>query len=153
MTGDPDISQDYTQVGPTWLSVSWRQTTGRVGTGGQGNCLTGGNNCQGTFQGETVSGVASNVQHQIYVADPLASSPMVGSTLGTSSKSYPALGQTGPFTLWFRHTAVDKDHIVLLRDSVQSSGNRTKVIYCGNSPGSGAAALRNAFVNGCAEGP
>ena len=38
----------------------------------------GGSNCSGTFQGETVSGVTSNVQQATYMADPLGSIPMVG---------------------------------------------------------------------------
>ena len=40
---------------------------------------------------------------------------------------------------------------MLIRDSVQSSGNRTKAIYCGNSPGQGAKALENAIRDGCAK--
>ena len=40
---------------------------------------------------------------------------------------------------------------MLIRDSVQSSGNRTRAIYCGNSPGQGAAALANAIRDGCAK--
>jgi hypothetical protein len=100
-----------------------------------------------------VSGVASDIQQQIYMADPLGSVPLVGTTVSTASTStsFPALGSTGPFSITFRNTAVDRDHIVLIRDSVQSSGNRTRAIYCGNSPGMGAAALENAIRDGCAK--
>ena len=38
--------QNYDQVGPTYLKVSWRQTTGTIGSGGQANCAAGGTNCQ-----------------------------------------------------------------------------------------------------------
>ncbi len=138
------FSQDYTQVGMSLLSVSWRQTSGKVGNK---NC-TAGNPCTGTFQGETVSGV-SNVQHAIYMSDPLTSVPLTGTSLNLSARSFPAQGQTGAFTITFQHTAVDPDHIVLIRDSVQSSGNRTRAIWCGNGPGKGAAALGNAIRDGC----
>ncbi len=87
------------------------------------------------------------------MADPLASVPLVGTSIGLASTttSYPALGSTGAFSITLQHTAVDPNHIVLIRDSVQSSGNRTRAIYCGNSPGQGAAALANAIRYGCAK--
>jgi Flp pilus assembly protein TadG len=139
------FSQDYDEVGATYLSVSWEQTSGQV----NGKNCPQNNNCRGTFQGETVNGVGSDIQQQFYMADPLASVPMIGTNITTSSRSYPALGSSGSFSITFQHTAVDPDHIVLIRDSVQSSGNRTRAIYCGNSPGQGAAALANAIRYGC----
>ena len=142
------FTQDYTQVGETYFSVSWQQTTGRVGDGSNGNCLTGGSNCSGPFQGETVSGVTGNIQQKTFMADPLLSTPMVGASTTLATTSFAAGGQTGPFSITFNHTAVDKDHVVLIRDSVQGSGNRTLAIWCGG-PNSGAASLEAAIVNGC----
>ena len=71
-----------------------------------------------------------------------------------AGRSFPALGSTGPFSITFQHTAVDKNHVVLIRDSGRSAparGNRTRSIYCGNSPGQGAQALENAIKDGCAK--
>ena len=112
------FTQDYTQVGKTYFSVSWTQTTGMIGNKTCPNAA-----CSGAFQGETVSGVASNVQQATYMADPLGSVPMVGNSTSLPTTSYPAGGQTGAFTISFVHNAVDKEHVVLIRDSVQSSGN------------------------------
>ena len=151
VTGDPDISQDYTQVGPTYFSVDWHQTSGQMGTSPPRNCPAHAS-CSGTFEGETVSGVADDIQQATYMNDPLSSSPLVATSVSTPTTSFPALGSTGPFTVSFTHTALDKEHIVLLRDSVQGSGNRTKAIYCGNPPGKGASALGNAIRDGCAKG-
>jgi hypothetical protein len=151
LSGSATYTQDYTQVGPTYFSVSWRQTTGRVGTGGQGNCANNGNNCQGTFQGETAGG-SSFVQQMTYVSDPVGSYPMVGSSTSLPTTSFPAGGQTGAFTVSFSHTAIDKDHVVLIRDSGSfgpGTGNRTRSIWCGNGPGGGAAALANGIRDGC----
>ena len=109
----------------------------------------------GTFQGETVSGVSDDIQQQFYTADPLASVPLVATSVTPAAgRSFPALGSTGSFTITFQHTAVDKNHVVLIRDSGSfgpGSGNRTRSIYCGNSPGQGAAALTNAIKDGCAK--
>ena len=147
--------QNYDQVGPTYLKVSWRQTTGTIGSGGQANCAAGGTNCRGTFQGETVSGVSDDIQQQFYTSDPLASVPLVATSVTpVAGRSFPALGSTGSFTITFQHTAVDKNHVVLIRDSGSfgpGTGNRTRSIYCGNSPGQGAAALTNAIKDGCAK--
>ena len=142
--------QNYDQVGPTYLKVSWRQVTGQVGST---NCATG--NCSGTFEGETVSGVSDDIQQQFYTSDPLASVPLVATSVTPAAgRSFPALGSTGPFSVTFQHTAVDKDHVVLIRDSGSfgpGTGNRTRSIYCGNSPGQGAQALENAIKDGCAK--
>ena len=137
------FTQDYTQVGSTYFSVSWTQTTGKIGNKTCPNAA-----CSGTFQGETVSGVAGNVQQATYMADPLGSIPMVGNSTSLPTTSYPAGGQTGQFTISFTHTAVDKEHVVLIRDSVQSSGNRTLAVWCGG-PNSGANSLEDAIINGC----
>ena len=108
----------------------------------------------GTFQGETVSGVSDDIQQQFYTSDPLASVPLVATSVTPAAgRSFPALGSTGSFTITFQHTAVDKNHVVLIRDSGSfgpGTGNRTRSIYCGNSPGQGAAALTNAIKDGCA---
>ena len=85
------------------------------------------------------------------MADPLGSTPLVSTLLSLPNRSYPKGGSTGGFTIKFTHTAVDKEHTVLIRDSVQSSGNRTSAIYCGNSPGKGSAALGNGIRLGCAK--
>jgi Putative Flp pilus-assembly TadE/G-like len=150
---NPTLIQDYDQVGPTYFSVSWEQTSGRVGSGGAGNCASGGNNCKGTFQGETAGG-SPTVQQMAYVADPLASVPLTATSTSLTTTSFPALSQTGPFTISFTHTALDKEHVVLIRDSGSfgpGTGNRTRSIYCGNSPGGGAAALQNGIEQGCAK--
>lgn len=144
----PAVSQDYTQTGPTWLRVDWRQLSGRVGSGSKGNCATGGSNCSGQFQGETVTGVGGNVQQQFYTDDPLGSTPLVATSLSLPSRSFPALGSTGSFTITFTHTGLDQESIVLMRDSVQNSGNRTRAIWCGGSSG-GANEIEEAFVTGC----
>ena len=93
----------------------------------------------GTFQGETVSGVSDDIQQQFYTSDPLASVPLVATSVTpVAGRSFPALGSTGSFTITFQHTAVDKNHVVLIRDSGSfgpGTGNRTRSIYCGNSPG------------------
>jgi hypothetical protein len=148
VSGAPNISQDYTQVGRTWFSVSWRQTTGQVGSGGNSNCASGGNNCNGTFQGETVSGVSSFVQHMTYTDDPLSSTPLTATSKSLATTSFPASGSTGAFTLSFSHTGVDQEGIVIMRDSVQSSGNRTNAIWCGGAS-NGAKEIEEAFVGGC----
>jgi hypothetical protein len=144
--------QNYDQVGPTYLKVSWHQLTGNVGSGGQSNCPNG-SNCSGTFQGETVSGVSDDIQQQFYTSDPLASVPLVATSVTPAAgRSFPALGQTGPFSITFQHTAIDKNDVVLIRDSGSfgpGTGNRTRSIYCGNSPGQGAQALENAIKLGC----
>ena len=154
VTPSAGFSQDYTQVGTTWFRVDWTQLSGRVtSSGAPGNCASGGALCvDEQFQGETVSGVGGNVQHALYMADPLASNPLVGAPTTLPTTSFAALGSTGTFTLTFQNTAIDKNHIVLIRDSVQASGNRTKAIWCGNPPGQGAAALQDAVDNGCAKG-
>ena len=141
------FTQDYTQVGETYFKVSWNQTTGRVGTGSNGNCASGGSNCSGTFQGEPAGGT-QDIQQKTFMADPLLSTPMVGSSTTLPTTSFPALGQTGPFTITFQHQSVDKEHVVLIRDSVQGSGNRTLAVWCG-AGSSGASALEAAIVNGC----
>ena len=144
---NPARSQNYDQVGPTYLKVSWHQLTGKV----SGNDCPGAGSCSGTFQGEQAGGT-QDIQQQFYMSDPLASAPLVGTSVNPAAgRSFPALGSTGPFSIAFQHTAVDKDHVVLLRESVQSSGNRTKAVYCGNSPGQGAKALENAIKDGCAK--
>jgi hypothetical protein len=151
---NPARIQDYVNVGPTYVSVAWKQTTGRVGNGSQGNCAAGGSNCSGNFQGET-AGPSSTVQQMFYTADPVGSTPLVATSTSLTTNSFPALGDTGPFTVSFTHTAIDKEHVVLIRDSGSfgpGTGNRTRSIYCGNNPGSGAAALQNAIENGCAKG-
>ena len=112
-------------------------------------------NCSGTFQGETVSGVSDDIQQQFYTSDPLASVPLVATSVSPAAgRSFPALGSTGSFVITFQHTAVDKNHVVLIRDSGSfgpGTGNRTRSIYCGNSPGQGAQALENAIKDGCAK--
>ena len=91
---------------------------------------------------ETVSGVSDDIQQQFYTSDPLASVPLVATAVTPAAgRSFPALGNTGPFSISFQHTAVDKNHVVLIRDSGSfgpGTGNRTRSIYCGNSPGQGA---------------
>ena len=128
---------------------------GNVGSGGQAELRQRGSNCSGTFQGETVSGVSDDIQQQFYTSDPLASVPLVATSVNPAAgRSFPALGSTGSFSITFQHTAVDKNHVVLIRDSGSfgpGTGNRTRSIYCGNSPGQGAAALENAIKDGCAK--
>ncbi len=140
------FTQDYTQVGRTYFSVSWTQTTGKIGSKTCPNAA-----CSGTFQGETVSGEAADVQQATYMADPLGSTPMIGASTTLPTNSYPAGGQTAAFTVTFTHQSVDMEHVVLIRDSVQSSGNRTLAVWCGG-PNGGASALSDAIENGCQKG-
>ena len=65
-----------------------------------------------------MSGVSHDIQQQFYTADPLASVPLVATSVSPAAgRSFPALGSTGPFAITFQHTAVDKNHVVLIRDS------------------------------------
>jgi hypothetical protein len=150
-----DRLQSYTQVGATYFSVAWKRTVGLVGST---NCATGGG-CTGNFPGQTI-GSRTNVQQAIYVADPVASTPLAAAELVTGGStpitgSYAGLGgTTGSFTIRLTHNAVlNTAFVSLLRESVQSTGNRTRAIYCGNSagPGGGTPALENAIEEGCAK--
>jgi hypothetical protein len=151
--------QSYTQTGASYFSVSWRRTVGFVGST---NCASGAG-CSGTFPGETVTGAGrnvANVQQAIYVADPVASTPLASTELVSSGTtpitgSYGGLGgTTGQFTIRLTHNAVlNTAFVSLLRESVQSTGNRTRAIFCGNSsgPGGGTPALQNGIEDGCAK--
>jgi Flp pilus assembly protein TadG len=154
VTNPTTVSQDYTQVGQMMFRVRWEQTTGQVGGT---NCAGPSGPCTGTFLANTVQDQygnnVANVQHQTYMHDPLAAVPLVAAELGFSNSIRGQINQVSPsFNITLTHTAVDQDHIVIFRDSVQSSGNRTRAIWCGNPPGQGAAALEDAIVNGCAKG-
>jgi hypothetical protein len=137
--------QDYTQVGRTYFSVSWTQSTGKIGSK---NCPDPA--CSGNFQGETVVGQANNVQQATYVADPLGSAPMTGSSTNLPTNSFPAGGMTPGFTVTFTHQAVDMEHIILIRDSVNGPGGdkRTLAVWCGGGS-SGASSLQEAIEDGC----
>lgn len=145
-TTGPPRSGNFNQVGEIYFRVNWVQTSGTV----QGrNCAV--QLCSGTFRGTQPAGTSfTNAQHGTFVDDPLTSVPLVSAELAleNSIRGENAV-TTGPFTINLTHTAIDQDHVVLIRDSVQSSGNRTRAIYCGNSPGQGNAALTNAVINGC----
>ena len=86
--------------------------------------------------------MSSDIQQQTYVADPIDSTPLTGTPLSLATRSFPALGQTGSFTISFTHEAIDKDHVVIIRRSVQSSGNRTFAIYCGQLARTGRGSAR-----------
>jgi hypothetical protein len=64
------------------------------------------------------------------------------------SNSYPGDGPNLPaFTIELTNYGIDQQRTILIRDSVQNTGNRTHAIDCGQ--GNGNSALRNAVVNGC----
>ncbi len=128
------LAQDYTQVGQTFFSVSWRQTTGTIG--GRPCASTG---CSGVFEGETVPGAADDVQQATYVADPLGSMPMTGSSTTLATTSFPALGSTGPFTISFANTALDQEHVVPVSDT----GPGWDAVWCGGG------GLGSAITGGC----
>ena len=139
-------SQDYTQVGAHRLRVRWEKTTGKVGSQ---NC-TPGNPCTGTFLSEQ----PANWQHQFYVHDPLNSNPLFKAELlntgaGTPIQNSWAAGgpDTTGFTIDVTNYGVDQTHIITVRESVQSSGNRTFTVNCGQ--GGGASSLRDAIRDGC----
>ena len=100
--------------------------------------------CSGTFQGKARL-AAGRPRHPAAVLHgrPAGSVPLIGELDRPAARrrSFPALGSTGPFTITFQHTAVDKEHVVLIRDSVQSSGNRTRRSDCGTRPSRRAGAL------------
>ena len=122
VTGDPRRSRRTTRrSGATWLQrVAGSRPSGRVGDGGQSETARGGSNCSGTFQGETVSGVGATSSTR--PTWPIRSARPRSSRRSLSlahRPRIPALGQTGAFTISFTHTGVDKERIVLLRESVQ----------------------------------
>jgi Flp pilus assembly protein TadG len=148
-----DRSQSYTQTGQTFFSVAWERNVGMVGST---NCAGPSGPCTGTFQGEAASGHA-DVQQATFVADPVTSTPLATAELLQSGStpivgSYSALTATEPFTIRLSvNSVLNEAFISLLRESVQGTGNRTRAIYCGNAPGSGAAALEEAIRSGCAK--
>jgi Putative Flp pilus-assembly TadE/G-like len=162
VSGSTSISQDYTQVGLQQITATWTMTSGTLTSGtiddGSKNgktCTTGkpcvcttGSPCIGDFE----TNIPGNVVHATYIADPVNSSPIYSAELLSGSTPMPNSiaadgGPTGPFTVVLVNNGVDKDHIVLIRDSVQASGNRTMAIDCGQ--GNGASKLDAAIQNGC----
>lgn len=141
------VTGDYTQVGQHRLKVRWEQTSGKVGA----KTCTPAAPCTGTFlSNESPSG--SNVQHSTYLADPLNSNPLFSAELMSGGapmqNSWAASGpDTGPFKVVVTNLGVDQDHVVTIRDSVQSSGNRTATVDCGQ--GNGTSGLQDAILNGC----
>ncbi len=90
--------------------------------------------------------------HATYVADPVNSSPLYYAELLSGISPMPNSiaadgGPTGPFKVVVVNNGVDQDHTVLIRGSVQGTGNRTLTINCGQ--GNGASGLRTAIENGC----
>ena len=55
--------------------------------------------------------------------------------------SRPAAGPAGRSRSTFTNVGVDKEHVVLIRDSVQGSGNRTLAIGCGWQSNGASGAL------------
>jgi Flp pilus assembly protein TadG len=162
LSGSTSVSQDYTQVGQQLITASWTMTSGQLTTGtiddgskkgksctASKPCLcTSSNPCKGDFETD----VPGNVVHSTYVADPVNSSPLYYSELLSGSTPMPNSiaadgGPTGPFKVVLVNSGVDEGHIVLIRDSVQASGNRTMAIDCGQ--GNGASKLSAAIQNGC----
>lgn len=134
------LSQDYTQVGQTFFRVSWRQTTGTV----NGQACNPGMPCSGTFQGETVSGVADDIQQATYVADPLGSTPLISTSTTLPTTSFPRFGSTGPFTISVSTTGLDETRVTLVRDTTPD----WNAIGCGGTGGLGAT-VESAISNGC----
>ena len=144
VSGSTSYSQDYTQVGRHRLRVRWEKTTGQVGA----QVCTSGSPVQGTFLSEQTS----NWQHAIYLSDTLNSNPLFSAELlsgGSPMQNSWAAGgpDTGGFTIDVKSLGVDQDHIMTVRESVQSSGNRNFTINCGQ--GGGASSLRDAIRDGC----
>jgi hypothetical protein len=142
--------QSYTNVGPHWLRVSWRKTSGRIGNR---NCTTG-NPCTGVFEsGPCGSGCDETILQQTYVADPVSSAPIMTAELvdGTGtpiSNSYAADGpDRGAFTVDLTNYGIEQQRTVLIRDWDGAIGNRNYAVDCGQ--GVGTNQLRNAVRNGC----
>jgi Flp pilus assembly protein TadG len=158
--GSTTISQDYSQVGPQEITVSWTMTSGSL-TSGKSNgtactakkpcvCTTGAP-CGGPFETDLDIGGVSDVVHQAYIADPVNSSPLYYAELLSGSSTLPNSiasdgGPVGPFKVVLVNNGVDQEHIVLIRKAVQGSGNRTLAINCGQGKGGG---LDSAIENGC----
>jgi hypothetical protein len=150
------FAEDYTQVGQIFLAVDWEQTSGTI----NGRTCTATPPppnpaaCQGTFPGETLDdqwgSTLTDVQHMTYMADPLASTPLVAAELSLENSLRGQLDESATFDIQLTHTALDQEHLVVFHDSVQASGNRTKSIWCGNG-NEGAQALEDAVANGCAK--
>lgn len=146
-------SQSYTEVGLQNLTVSWKQTSGKVG----GKSCKVNNPCTGTFKsGACGSGCDETVAHATYVADPVNSNPLMsaelthgaGSPIQNSYSYDPAqLVDVAGFTIDLRTYGIDQQHAMLIREWNGPSGNRSFAIDCGQ--GNGNNALRNAVVNGC----
>jgi hypothetical protein len=152
LTGNP-VRQNYTQVGQQLVTASWTMTSGSLTTGRRGSrrcttsrpCLcTNRNPCRAAFDTD----IPGNVLHATYVADPVNSSPVEYAELLSGGTPMPNsiaadAGSTGPFTVVFRDSGVDQDHVVLLRGSPRGAGNRSLTISCG------ASDLDTAIENGC----
>lgn len=158
VTGNPNVSQDYTQVGQHKLKASWTMTSGTLTSGtlkpsnkkctASKPCVCSTSPCVSEFETEQ----SGNWLHATYVADPVNSSPLFYAELLSGSTPMPNSiaadgGPTGAFKIVLTNVGVDQDHIVLIRDSVQGSGNRTLAINCGQ--GNGASGLKAAIENGC----
>jgi hypothetical protein len=156
------VSQDYTQVGQNLLSASWTMTSGTLtsgaidGGGKKGTTCTAGKPCVCTSAKPCTAGFESDlpgdVLHATYVSDPVNSSPLYSADLLNGStpmlnSGAPDGGPTGSFKIVVTNVGVDQDHIVLIRGSVQGTGNKTLAINCGQ--GNGASGLSSAIENGC----
>jgi Flp pilus assembly protein TadG len=144
--------QDYTQVGLHRLSVSWTQTSGKVG----GKTCSSGSPCTGTFESGATGckkGCDETLLHATYVADPLHSAPIESAELTNGAgtpiqNSYPADGPNlGAFTVVLNTYGIDQQRTFILRDSVQNTGNRSHAVDCGQ--GNGESGLGDAIENGC----
>lgn len=138
------VLQDYTQTGPTYFKVTWRQRRWPTDP----RCPIGG--CSGTFEGDTITGLNAagngtttydDVQQATFVSDPLGSTPLTSTSLGLSANSLPALSTSSGFTITLGTTAVDKKRVVLLRAAMGSS---TRAVWCGGAA-AGLGALKDAF--------
>jgi Flp pilus assembly protein TadG len=163
VSGKATVTQDYTQVGEHLLKVSWTMTSGRL-TSSNGSKLitpnrqcttsnpcvcTTSNPCHDEFDSE----IAGNWQHQTYVADPILSSPLSYAELLSGGaplqNSYAAdSGGTGPFKIVLTNEGVDQKHVVMIRSSVQGTGNLTLAVKCGWKSNS-AEELEDAVIGGC----
>jgi hypothetical protein len=164
VSGDPTIKQDYTQVGQHKLKVRWTMNSGQTLTSSGGEKLitpnrqcTSGNPCLCTStspcEGEFKSEVPGNWQHQTYVADPVNSSPLYYAELlsggSPMQNSFPGdAGQTGAFKIVLTNEGIDQQHVVIIRGSVQGTGNLTLAIKCGWKSNS-AEELEDAVIDGC----
>jgi Flp pilus assembly protein TadG len=162
VSGDTTVSQDYTQVGQQKITASWTMTSGSLTSGTIDDGSKNGKNCttskpcncattpcKATFETD----VPGNVVHATYVADPVTSSPLYyaellsGSTPIANSIAADG-GPVGPFKVVLTNTGIDQDHIVMLRGSVQGTGNLTLAVKCGWSSNS-AEELQDAVIGGC----